>query len=120
MRNMPFPLDNATREIAVSRSALPECLHVPIAAVDESAITTYIGEIEEILADGSPRRALLVRTKEPPSIDTALLHDMSQLVRQQTLSLPRVRRVLGRAEHDVAPYRVGPRLHGARSACRFT
>lgn len=69
---MPFPLDNAAREIAVTRSALPECLHVPIAAVDESAITTYIGEIEEVLADGSPRRALLVRTKEPPSIGTQL------------------------------------------------
>ena len=42
---------------------------MPTAAVDEVAITTYIGEIERVLADGSPRKALLVRAKEPPSID---------------------------------------------------
>jgi len=69
---MPFLLDNAAREIALTRWVLPECLHVPIAAVDESAITTYIGEIEQVLAGGSPRKALLVRTKEPPSIDAEL------------------------------------------------
>jgi hypothetical protein len=49
---------------------LPESLPFPIAAVDEAAITSYIGEIQQVLADGSPRRALLVRTKEPPPIDT--------------------------------------------------
>jgi hypothetical protein len=66
---MPFLLDHAAREVALTRWALPECLHVPIAAVDEAAITGYIGEIEQVLADGSPRRAFLVRTKEPPPID---------------------------------------------------
>src|SRR5204862_6079778 len=55
-----------------TRSALPECLHVPIAAVDETAITTYVGAIERVLAEGSPHRALLVRTKEPPPIDARL------------------------------------------------
>lgn len=69
---MTFLIDNAARDVALTRWALPECLHVPIAAVDEAAITNYIGEIEQVLADGSPRRALLVRTKEPPSIDTQL------------------------------------------------
>lgn len=69
---MPFLLDNAARDIALTRSVLPECLHVPIAAVDEAAIATYIGEIEQVLADGSPRKAFLVRTKEPPPIDTQL------------------------------------------------
>jgi hypothetical protein len=67
---MLFPLDAVAREIALTRSVLPECLHVPTAAVDESAITTYIGQIEQVLADGSPRKALLVRVKEPPAIDT--------------------------------------------------
>src|ERR1043165_8276100 len=67
---MPLLMDNAAREVALTRWALPECLHVPIAAVDENAIATYIGEIEQILVDGSPRKALLVRTKEPPPIDT--------------------------------------------------
>jgi hypothetical protein len=45
-------------------------LHVPVAAVDEVAITNYIGEIEQVLAGG--RKALLVRAKEPPWIDTQL------------------------------------------------
>lgn len=66
---MSFPLDNVARQTALTRSALPECLHVPTAAVDESAITTYIGEIEQVLANGSPRKAFLVRAKEPPAID---------------------------------------------------
>ena len=71
-RIMPFLIDKAAREVALTRWALPECLHVPIAAVDEAAITAYIGEIEAVLAGGSPRKALLVRIKEPPSIDTQL------------------------------------------------
>jgi hypothetical protein len=69
---MPFLIDNAGREVALTQWALPDCLHVPIAAVDEAAITAYIGEIEEVLAGGSPRKAFLVRTKEPPSVDTQL------------------------------------------------
>lgn len=69
---MPFLIDNAAREVALRQWALPDCLHIPIAAVDEAAITAYIGEIEEVLAGGSPRKALLVRTKESPSIDTQL------------------------------------------------
>ena len=69
---MPFLLDNAAREVALKHWALPECLHAPTGAVDEAAIITYIGEIEQVLADGSPRKALLVRTKDPPSMDTRL------------------------------------------------
>src|SRR5207302_1700484 len=34
MSNMGFRLDNAAREAALTRWALPKCLHVPIAAVD--------------------------------------------------------------------------------------
>lgn len=66
---MPALIDHAAREIALTRWALPECLHVPAAAVDEAAISTYIGDIERVLAEGSPHRALLVKTKEPPGID---------------------------------------------------
>jgi hypothetical protein len=69
---MPFIVDKAAREIALRQWVLPECLHVPIAAVDEAAISDYIGEIEAVLANGSPHKALLVRTKEPPLIDTQL------------------------------------------------
>jgi hypothetical protein len=69
---MAFLIDNAARELALRRWALPDCLHVPVGAVDEAAITTYIGEIEDVLAEGTPRKALLIRVKEPPSIDTQL------------------------------------------------
>jgi hypothetical protein len=69
---MTFLIDRAAKEIALTHWVLPECLHVPIAAVDEAAIRTYVGEIEQVLADGSPPKAFLVRTKEPPPIDRRL------------------------------------------------
>ena len=69
---MPFQVDQVAREMALRRWVLPECLHVPISAVDESAISTYIGDIEQVLADGAPRKALLVRAKPPPTIDPSL------------------------------------------------
>ena len=31
---MPFLIDNAAREVALTQWALPDCLHAPIAAVD--------------------------------------------------------------------------------------
>lgn len=67
-----FLIDKAARQIAMTQWVLPDCLHVAIAAVDEAAIIAYIGEIEAVLAGGSPRKALLVRSKEPPSIDARL------------------------------------------------
>jgi len=39
--------------------------------VDETAIKTYIGEIERVLAAGSPRK-VVVRIKEPPLADRPL------------------------------------------------
>jgi hypothetical protein len=43
LRNLAMPLltDNAAREVALTRWALPESLHLPIAAVDENAIAAY-------------------------------------------------------------------------------
>lgn len=58
--------------MALTRWALPECLHVPIAAVHEAAIQTYIGEIERVLTDGFPRNAFVVKIKEPPPVDLRL------------------------------------------------
>jgi len=69
---MPLLIDQTAKETALRRWALPECLHVPIAAVDEAAIRDYIGDIEQILADGSPRKAFLVHVPEPPEIDPLL------------------------------------------------
>ncbi|MBB5747037.1 hypothetical protein [Brevundimonas variabilis] len=45
-------------EIALYRYGLAACLHVPIAAVDETAVTTYVGDV--LQAVGGQRRALLV------------------------------------------------------------
>jgi len=48
---------------------VPECLHVPIVAVDEEAITDHIGDIVEVL---SPGRALVVAIDPPPERDFRL------------------------------------------------
>ncbi|MDR3487392.1 MAG: hypothetical protein P4M05_21110 [Bradyrhizobium sp.] len=56
-------IDEVAREVALTRSALPECLHVPIAAVDEAAIARYIGDVIGVFGRRSTRKALLVRTR---------------------------------------------------------
>jgi hypothetical protein len=43
-----------------------------VTAVDETAIATYIGDIERVLADGSPRKAFVVKIKESPLVDLRL------------------------------------------------
>ena len=69
---MSFLIDHVAKEIALTRWALPECLHVPIAAVDEAAIRNYIGEIEQVLSGGSPPKAFLVKAKQAPPVDPQL------------------------------------------------
>lgn len=69
---MLFKIDPVARDIALHRYVLPECLHVPTAALDEAAIATYIGDIIEVLAKGTPNRAFLVQAKEPPPFDDRL------------------------------------------------
>jgi hypothetical protein len=69
---MPFQIDPVAQQIAITRYVLPPCLHVPIAAVDEAAIETYVGTIEKTLTRRTHRKALLVRAREPPPIDARL------------------------------------------------
>lgn len=69
---MTLLIDHAAKDVARRRWVLPECLHVPVAAVDEAAIRDYIGDIERILAFGSPSRALLVRAESLPLLDPSL------------------------------------------------
>ncbi len=86
---MAFLVDEAARTVALTQLALPQCLHIPVAAIDEAAIATYIGEIEQVLSGGTAPRALLVRVKEPPPIDrqfpiwelpnSAVLHERRQV-----------------------------------------
>ncbi len=67
---MPLLVDHAAKEIATRRWALPECLHVPIAAVDEDAIRTYIGDAEPL--GRVPGKAFLVTVPEHVGIDPSL------------------------------------------------
>jgi hypothetical protein len=69
---MVLLVDEAAKEIALRRWALPECLHVPVAAVDEDAIRSYIGDIQPILSGRAPYKALVVTVLNPAIIDPLL------------------------------------------------
>src|SRR5947208_13661359 len=66
---MPNAIDYAAKEQAVRASGIPDCLHVPIAAIDEDAIRKYIGEVVQVLSTGTTNRALLVQVDNPPPSD---------------------------------------------------
>lgn len=65
-------IDERAKEIAVKKSVLPPCLHIPIAAIDENAIKKYIGEVTEVLVPGKPNKALLVHPHVKPVINEKL------------------------------------------------
>lgn len=69
---MPSQVDAKAKEIALRKWVLPECLHVPVAAVDVEAIRSYIGDVERVLSSGSPPKALLVKIPDAPVIDPLL------------------------------------------------
>jgi hypothetical protein len=69
---MSLLVDDAAKETALRRWALPECLHIPIAAVDQDAIRAYVGTVEQVLSPGSPNRALLVAVPARAGIDPLL------------------------------------------------
>jgi len=54
------------------QSGLPPCLYIPVGARDEAAISRYIGRVSQVLAGGSPPRAMLVEAYDPPERDTRL------------------------------------------------
>lgn len=54
---------------AIRQWGVPECLHVPIVALDEEAITEHIGDIVQVI---SPGRALVVEVDQPPVRDDRL------------------------------------------------
>lgn len=62
-------IDEIARDRALNRHGIPLCLHVPIAAVDEAAIATYVGEIKAVLSGGGQRRAFLVEAYPPEPRD---------------------------------------------------
>jgi hypothetical protein len=69
---MALLIDAIAKGIAINRWALPECLHVPIAAVDEDAIRNYVGNVERVVSGRGLRKALLVTVPEPAQIDPLL------------------------------------------------
>ena len=62
-------IDEIAKGIARNRYGLAECLHVPIAAVDEAAISLYVGEIQRVLSGRRMRKAFLVKINDPPPRD---------------------------------------------------
>ena len=69
---MAFLIDEIAKGIALTQWALPECLHVPIAALDEDAIRNYVGTVERVVSGPGLRRAFLVTVPEPANIDPLL------------------------------------------------
>jgi hypothetical protein len=69
---MALLVDGTARDIALTRWALPECLHVPIAAVDEDAIRNYVGNVERVVSGRGLRKAFLVTVPEAAAIDPLL------------------------------------------------
>ena len=69
---MAIIIDPVARDWALNRWVLPECLHVPIAALDESAITDHIGVILERFGRGTTARALLVDVEPQALLDPRL------------------------------------------------
>src|ERR1700690_696361 len=69
---MVLLIDHNAKEYALRSIGMPECLHVPIAAVDEAAIRSYVGEIVQELGRSSPPGALLVHVSEPSPKDESL------------------------------------------------
>lgn len=65
-------VDPHARRMAVEKFALPDCLHLPIAARTEGAIERYVGRIIDIVAPGKPNKALLIQASWPCEIDTNL------------------------------------------------
>jgi len=61
LRQMNAPhVDELARDVALTRYALPPCLHVAIAARDQDALERFVGHIESVLASGGQDKALLV------------------------------------------------------------
>lgn len=63
-------IDDVARDRALNRFGIPHCLHVPIAAVNEQAITDYVGDIVQVLSGRGARKAFLVQARPAVPIDT--------------------------------------------------
>jgi hypothetical protein len=57
-------IDEIARDLAITRYGLAECMHVPVSAVDEKAISTFVGEVQKVLSGRSARSYTAPRTIE--------------------------------------------------------
>ncbi|MDO9489194.1 MAG: hypothetical protein Q7J32_12525 [Sphingomonadaceae bacterium] len=80
-------IDEIARERAISRYGLDPCLHVPIAAVDEHALTTYVGTILSTLSGRGARKAFLIEAHDAPAIDPSfpICHHAAAAILRQPL-----------------------------------
>ena len=69
---MTLAHDTTAQNIALRQWGIPECLHVPVAAVDEDALEKYVGKIVQTLSGKPHRRAFLIEIPEPPVRDARL------------------------------------------------
>ena len=69
---MELRQDEKAPELALRAWKVPACLLVPIAAVNEAAIATYVGEVEIERRNRAGLNALLVRIPAPPARDERL------------------------------------------------
>jgi hypothetical protein len=69
---MALLIDDTAKGIALNRWGLPDCLHVPIAAIDENAIRNYVGDVERVVSGRGLRKAFLVTVSERVEIDPLL------------------------------------------------
>jgi hypothetical protein len=65
-------IDELARDVALTRYALPLCLHIAVAARDEDAVERFVGHIETVLMSTGQSKALLVRAYDAPAPDTRL------------------------------------------------
>ncbi|MHB8743610.1 MAG: hypothetical protein ACYC9L_10850 [Sulfuricaulis sp.] len=65
-------VDEFARKQAAEKFGLPLCLHLPIAARDETAIHSHVGHVVDVLASGTPPMALLIETTMQVEIDSTL------------------------------------------------
>ncbi len=62
-------IDERAKEKVIKDYGFPPCIHIPIAAIDENAITRFIGEIVDVLVPSMPNKALVVQPYKIPELD---------------------------------------------------
>lgn len=62
-------IDPVAKDVARHSYGLPDCLHVPVAARNVTAIESHIGSIVRPLGRGSPANAYLIDAYPAPPID---------------------------------------------------